>query len=73
MVALRIIGVIVGIIFVALGAFGATLTWAARDLPRPRGLLLVVLPARLFNLFSLMRQKRMSLRIVRLLSMIILL
>ena len=44
MIALRIIGVIVGIVFVALGAFGATLTWAPRDLPKPRGLLLAVLP-----------------------------
>ena len=44
MIALRIIGVIVGIVFVALGAFGATLTWARRDLPKPRGLLLTVLP-----------------------------
>ena len=44
MIALRIIGVIVGIVLVALGAFGATLTWASRDLPKPRGLLLAVLP-----------------------------
>ena len=44
MIALRIIGVIVGIVFMALGAFGAMLALAPDDLPRPRGLLLAVLP-----------------------------
>ena len=44
MIALRIIGVIVGIVFMALGAFGAMLALAPAHLPRPRGLLLAALP-----------------------------
>ena len=44
MIALRIIGVIVGVVFIALGAFGAMLALAPDELPRPWGLLLTVLP-----------------------------